>query len=67
MSFLSTHTHTHTHTTVGEFDNAGGMMTVDSSLLCSFQILKPADKKSKYRYGGPNAERAVTPLRAKNS
>jgi len=26
----------------GEFDNAGAMMTVDDSLMCSFQILKPA-------------------------
>ena len=24
----------------GEFDNAGAMMTVDDSLLCSFQILR---------------------------
>jgi serine/threonine-protein phosphatase PP1 catalytic subunit len=32
----------------GEFDNAGAMMSVDESLMCSFQILKPADKKSKY-------------------
>lgn len=22
----------------GEFDNAGGMMTVDDALLCSFQV-----------------------------
>lgn len=22
----------------GEFDNAGGMMTVDASLMCSFQV-----------------------------
>lgn len=29
----------------GEFDNAGAMMTVDETLMCSFQILKPADKK----------------------
>jgi len=29
----------------GEFDNAGSMMTVDQTLMCSFQILKPADKK----------------------
>ncbi|EPX72406.1 serine/threonine protein phosphatase PP1 [Schizosaccharomyces octosporus yFS286] len=34
----------------GEFDNAGAMMSVDESLLCSFQILKPAEKKQ--RYGG---------------
>jgi len=26
----------------GEFDNAGAMMTVDETLMCSFQILKPA-------------------------
>ncbi|KAL6341141.1 hypothetical protein AAG906_032257 [Vitis piasezkii] len=25
----------------GEFDNAGAMMSVDESLMCSFQILKP--------------------------
>jgi serine/threonine-protein phosphatase PP1 catalytic subunit len=36
----------------GEFDNAGAMMSVDESLLCSFQILKPAEKKQKYVYGG---------------
>merc|ERR1719206_755543 len=25
----------------GEFDNAGAMMSVDETLMCSFQILKP--------------------------
>ena len=30
----------------GEFDNSGAMMTVDESLMCSFQILKPNDKKA---------------------
>ncbi|KMZ69486.1 Serine/threonine-protein phosphatase PP1 [Zostera marina] len=30
----------------GEFDNAGAMMSVDESLLCSFQILKPEKKKN---------------------
>ena len=29
----------------GEFDNSGAMMTVDETLMCSFQILKPTDKK----------------------
>jgi serine/threonine-protein phosphatase PP1 catalytic subunit len=28
----------------GEFDNSGSMMTVDETLMCSFQILKPSDK-----------------------
>ncbi|KXS22406.1 Serine/threonine protein phosphatase [Gonapodya prolifera JEL478] len=37
----------------GEFDNAGAIMSVDESLMCSFQILKPAEKKQKYVYGGP--------------
>uniref|UniRef100_A0A2A4K0N3 Serine/threonine-protein phosphatase n=1 Tax=Heliothis virescens TaxID=7102 RepID=A0A2A4K0N3_HELVI len=34
----------------GEFDNAGGMMSVDETLMCSFQILKPSEKKAKYQY-----------------
>ena len=32
----------------GEFDNAGAMLSVDRDLMCSFQILKPAEKKVKY-------------------
>ncbi|KAJ9545654.1 hypothetical protein OSB04_025361 [Centaurea solstitialis] len=32
----------------GEFDNAGAMMSVDENLMCSFQILKPAEKKNKF-------------------
>lgn len=35
----------------GEFDNAGAMMSVDATLMCSFQILKPADKKPKFSFG----------------
>lgn len=35
----------------GEFDNCGAMMSVDDTLTCSFQILKPADKKK----GFPNS------------
>lgn len=46
----------------GEFDNAGAMMSVDETLMCSFQILKPADKK-KFPYGGFGAGRPVTPPR----
>lgn len=30
----------------GEFDNAGAMMTVDDTLMCSFQILKPANTRN---------------------
>ncbi|XP_078313913.1 serine/threonine-protein phosphatase PP1-beta catalytic subunit-like [Crassostrea virginica] len=42
-----------------EFDNAAAMMSVDESLMCSFQILKPSNKKSLYRYQG----RPLTPPR----
>uniref|UniRef100_A0A2K6SDZ7 Serine/threonine-protein phosphatase n=1 Tax=Saimiri boliviensis boliviensis TaxID=39432 RepID=A0A2K6SDZ7_SAIBB len=34
----------------GEFDNAGAMMSVDETLMGSFQILRPADK-NKGKYG----------------
>eukprot|EP00054_Salpingoeca_dolichothecata_P007028 m.41136 g.41136 ORF g.41136 m.41136 type:complete len:320 (+) comp16824_c0_seq1:56-1015(+) len=44
----------------GEFDNAAAMMAVDQNLLCSFQILKPADKKSKYTYGGDGSREVIT-------
>lgn len=31
----------------GEFDNAGALLSVDESLVCSFEILKPAASTSK--------------------
>lgn len=31
----------------GEFDNAGAIMSVDETLMCSFQILKPAEKRQR--------------------
>ncbi|EEB07451.1 serine/threonine protein phosphatase Sds21 [Schizosaccharomyces japonicus yFS275] len=31
----------------GEFDNVGAMMSVNDNLLCSFQILKPAEKRQR--------------------
>jgi len=45
----------------GEFDNAGAMMSVDETLMCSFQILKPAEKKSGKTL---NNRRPVTPPRS---
>lgn len=33
----------------GEFDNAGALMSVDASLLCSFQILKPYKGRRVYK------------------
>ncbi|OMJ21219.1 Serine/threonine-protein phosphatase PP1 [Smittium culicis] len=47
----------------GEFDNAGAMMSVDETLMCSFQILKPAEKKSKN--SGYTKPKASTPLKNK--
>jgi serine/threonine-protein phosphatase PP1 catalytic subunit len=39
----------------GEFDNAGAMMTVDDTLMCSFQILKPASaSQQRGGYGRQN-------------
>lgn len=28
----------------GEFDNAGALLSVDEALVCSFRIVKPADR-----------------------
>jgi len=51
----------------GEFDNAGAMMSVDETLMCSFQILKPAEKKQKFNYGGMDSGRPLTPPRNKQN
>ena len=32
----------------GEFDNAGGMISVDENLMCSFQILKPSARAARF-------------------
>ncbi|KAL3936188.1 MAG: hypothetical protein SGBAC_008441 [Bacillariaceae sp.] len=31
----------------GEFDNSGGMLSIDENLTCSFQILKPSAKRAR--------------------
>jgi serine/threonine-protein phosphatase PP1 catalytic subunit len=46
----------------GEFDNAGAMMTVDDTLMCSFQILKPASA-AQQRGANLNQGRPGTPGR----
>ena len=43
----------------GEFDNAGAVMAVDESLMCSFRILKPAEKQKAFGFGS----RPLTPPR----
>ena len=47
----------------GEFDNAGAMMTVDDTLMCSFQILKPASAAAQRGGGGYGGGRPGTPGR----
>ena len=48
----------------GEFDNAGAMMSVDESLMCSFQILKPNDH-SRILFSSLNTGRSATALKTK--
>jgi serine/threonine-protein phosphatase PP1 catalytic subunit len=36
----------------GEFDNAGAMMSVDETLLCSFQVSFPLGRKGSYLLTG---------------
>eukprot|EP00604_Paraphysomonas_vestita_P002045 CAMPEP_0174820512 /NCGR_PEP_ID=MMETSP1107-20130205/4404_1 /TAXON_ID=36770 /ORGANISM="Paraphysomonas vestita, Strain GFlagA" /LENGTH=137 /DNA_ID=CAMNT_0016036031 /DNA_START=668 /DNA_END=1081 /DNA_ORIENTATION=+ len=45
----------------GEFDNAGAMMSVDETLMCSFQILKPAEKRQRLSQGVESGARPYTP------
>jgi len=47
----------------GEFDNAGAMMSVDETLMCSFQILKPTERKQRFPLGGAITQRPSTPPR----
>merc|ERR550514_2138069 len=47
----------------GEFDNTGAMMTIDETLMCSFQILKPTERKQKFPLGGALTTRPSTPPR----
>lgn len=45
----------------GEFDNAGAMMSVDDSLMCSFKIIKPAEKKSSKFGFASSSSTTITP------
>ena len=47
----------------GEFDNAGAMMSVDDTLMCSFQILKPAEKRQRLSQAGGAAALANEGIR----
>merc|ERR1712032_81519 len=46
----------------GEFDNAGAMMSIDESLMCSFKVLKPVKgKKMRVAPWGLMKSRSVLP------
>lgn len=45
----------------GEFDNAGAMITVDEHLMCSFQILKPTSRST--RFGRNNSQQGSSKRR----
>uniref|UniRef100_A0A1J3FAR3 Serine/threonine-protein phosphatase n=2 Tax=Noccaea caerulescens TaxID=107243 RepID=A0A1J3FAR3_NOCCA len=45
----------------GEFDNAGAMMSVDDDLTCSFQVLKPNEKKPKFGFGSRSGAKTSFP------
>ncbi|KAK9147378.1 hypothetical protein Scep_006135 [Stephania cephalantha] len=47
----------------GEYDNAAAMMSIDDSLMCSFQILKPAEKKSKSLFGSATTTTSSRPIK----
>jgi serine/threonine-protein phosphatase PP1 catalytic subunit len=49
----------------GEFDNAGAMMSVDETLMCSFQIFKPEERKKVFAAGAGGA--AATQPAKKNT
>ncbi|PON54539.1 hypothetical protein TorRG33x02_302440 [Trema orientale] len=42
------------------------MMSVDETLMCSFQILKPSDKKSKLNFGSTTTTKPGNPSTAVN-
>jgi serine/threonine-protein phosphatase PP1 catalytic subunit len=44
----------------GEFDNAGGMISVDEDLMCSFQILKPSSRTTRFRNNTTNGNKGET-------
>jgi serine/threonine-protein phosphatase PP1 catalytic subunit len=41
----------------GEFDNAGGMISVDEDLMCSFQILKPSSRSTRFAKAPSNTNK----------
>ncbi|KAF5465953.1 hypothetical protein F2P56_015915 [Juglans regia] len=50
----------------GEFDNAGAIMSIDETLMCSFQILKPSDKRSMFGFGNASSAKSGTTTKIKS-
>merc|ERR1712157_77823 len=43
----------------GEFDNAGGMISIDENLMCSFQILKPSSRSARFASSSSSSSNGV--------
>lgn len=52
----------------GEFDNAAALLTVNESLMCSFDILKPMEKKQPEKKPTPSSSNVpgTTPKKVKS-
>ncbi|KAL0376927.1 UNVERIFIED_CONTAM: Serine/threonine-protein phosphatase PP1 [Sesamum calycinum] len=45
----------------GVFENAGAIMSLDETLMCSFQILKPVREKPKFGFGSTTTTKPGRP------
>ncbi len=50
----------------GEFDNAGGLISVDENLMCSFMILKPSTRSERFSFAKSRSNPSLTPGTASN-
>jgi serine/threonine-protein phosphatase PP1 catalytic subunit len=50
----------------GEFDNAGGMISVDENLMCSFQILKPSARSARFAKQTPSINKGSNSARGES-
>lgn len=50
----------------GEFDNAGGLISVDENLMCSFMILKPSTRSERFSFAKSRSNPNLTPGTASN-
>ncbi|TVU44258.1 hypothetical protein EJB05_03694, partial [Eragrostis curvula] len=51
----------------GEFDNDAAIMAIDANLVCSFQIIKPADKTTSNRFFSSSSSSSTSSLGYNNN